>query len=170
MPRTTRAIAVGLPHHVVHRGNNKGRIFFDKQDRAQYLNLLKKYAKKWNSPVLAYCLMTNHVHLLTRPKAVIRYIEQNPRRARIVEREVDYAYSSAKAHIEGKEDDLIGEQLFDEWQRKEYLALLKEGLSREGIKRIRSATRAQRPLGSDAFIKKMEEKMDRRFRRFVPKP
>jgi exoribonuclease II len=32
-----------------------------------YFSLLKKYSAKWTSPVMAYCLMTNHVHLLTKP-------------------------------------------------------------------------------------------------------
>jgi putative transposase len=67
MPRIGRAVAAGFPHHVIQRGNNREDIFFEKDDRKQYLFLLKKYAAKWNSPVMAYCLMTNHVHLLTKP-------------------------------------------------------------------------------------------------------
>ncbi len=68
MPRIARAVAVGFPHHIVQRGNNKEKFFFNKKDRENYLSLLNKYADKWNSPVLAYCLMSNHVHLLARPK------------------------------------------------------------------------------------------------------
>jgi len=58
---------VGFPHHVVQRGNNRGKVFFNKKDREKYLSFLKKYADKWDSPILAYCLMSNHVHLLVRP-------------------------------------------------------------------------------------------------------
>lgn len=68
MPRISRAIAVGHPHHVVQRGNNREDIFFAAQDWCQYLDLLVKFAKKWNVTILAYCLMSNHVHLLVRPK------------------------------------------------------------------------------------------------------
>jgi putative transposase len=68
MPRIARAIATGFPHHVIQRGNNREKVFFDKKDREQYLSLLKKYADTWDSPILAYCLMSNHVHLLTRPR------------------------------------------------------------------------------------------------------
>ncbi len=67
MPRIARAVATGYPHHVIQRGNNKEKVFFDKEDRERYLSLLKKYSDKWDSPILAYCLMSNHVHLLTRP-------------------------------------------------------------------------------------------------------
>jgi len=68
MPRIARAIAVDFPHHVVQRGNNREKVFFHKKDKERYLSLLKKYSDKWDAPILAYCLMNNHVHLLTRPK------------------------------------------------------------------------------------------------------
>ena len=29
MPRTFRAVAVGYPHHVTQRGNNREQVFFD---------------------------------------------------------------------------------------------------------------------------------------------
>ncbi|MCL5023253.1 MAG: transposase [Nitrospirae bacterium] len=60
-------VAAGFPHHVIQRGNNREEVFFERDDRKQYLSLLKKYAAKWTSPVMAYCLMTNNVHLLTKP-------------------------------------------------------------------------------------------------------
>ena len=61
MPRIARAVATVFPHHVVQRGNNRERVFFEKEDRENYLSLVKKYSEKWNSPILAYCLMSNHV-------------------------------------------------------------------------------------------------------------
>jgi hypothetical protein len=33
MPRIARAVAVGLSHHVVQRGNNRENVFFNKKDR-----------------------------------------------------------------------------------------------------------------------------------------
>jgi len=68
MPRIARAVASGFPHHVVQRGNNREAVFIDDEDRRRYLNLLAKYSAKWESPILSYCLMTNHVHLLTKPQ------------------------------------------------------------------------------------------------------
>ncbi len=63
-------MAAGFPHHVIQRGNNRERVFFEKADRKLYLSLLRKYAAKWNSPIMSYCLMNNHVHLLTKPGSV----------------------------------------------------------------------------------------------------
>src|SRR3989338_6714126 len=68
MPRIARAVAGGFPHHVVQRGNNREKVFFDKEDREKYLTYLKKYSERWDCPLLAYCLMSNHIHLLARPK------------------------------------------------------------------------------------------------------
>jgi putative transposase len=67
MPRIGRAVAPGYPHHVIQRGNNRENVFFEKEDRTKYLSLLNKYAFKWNAPIMAYCLMSNHIHLLTKP-------------------------------------------------------------------------------------------------------
>ncbi|NWF75793.1 MAG: transposase [Nitrospirae bacterium] len=69
MPRIRRAVAAGFPHHVIQRGNNREIVFFDSEDRKKYLSLLKKYSVKWKSPIISYCLMSNHIHLLTIPES-----------------------------------------------------------------------------------------------------
>jgi len=69
MPRIARAVAKGYPHHIIQRGNNREIVFYDDDDKKQYLALLRKYAEKKQSSVLAYCLMSNHVHLLIRPSS-----------------------------------------------------------------------------------------------------
>ena len=69
MPRIGRAVAAGFPHHVIQRGNNREHVFFDERDRKQYKSLLKQYSVKWESPIMAYCLMSNHMHLLRKPKS-----------------------------------------------------------------------------------------------------
>jgi REP-associated tyrosine transposase len=67
MSKIGRAVAAGYPHHVIQRGNNREAAFFEREDRKRYLSLLKKYAEKWTTPVMAYCLMSNHIHLLAKP-------------------------------------------------------------------------------------------------------
>jgi len=67
VPRIARFICPGLPHHVTQRGNRRGRVFFTDDDRATYLRWLQEYAGKHAIEVLAYCLMTNHVHLVMVP-------------------------------------------------------------------------------------------------------
>lgn len=68
MPRISRLVAVGFPHHVVQRGNNRQKVFFARATREKYLDLLKEYSQRWDVSILAYCLMTNHIHLLVKPK------------------------------------------------------------------------------------------------------
>ena len=68
MARIARVVAVGFPHHVTQRGNNRADVFFDDQDCLRYLNLLVKYAEEFKLDIWAYCLMTNHVHFLAVPQ------------------------------------------------------------------------------------------------------
>ena len=67
MPRIARIIGVGYPHHIVQRGNNREKVFLDRGDYERYLSFLSKYSAEKEAPVLAYCLMPNHIHLLVRP-------------------------------------------------------------------------------------------------------
>jgi putative transposase len=67
MPRIARIVAPHYPHHVTQRGNNLADVFFDDGDKAAYLSILKNYREKLGVEILAYCLMTNHVHLLAVP-------------------------------------------------------------------------------------------------------
>lgn len=53
-----------LVHHVVGRGAGGARLFADDADRADYLDRLGVIAGRYGWRVLAYCLMTNHTHLL----------------------------------------------------------------------------------------------------------
>lgn len=63
MRRRRKLSNTGL-YHVVIRGVNKQNIFYDKDDKYLFLDLLKKYSKKYEIRIHAYCLMDNHVHIL----------------------------------------------------------------------------------------------------------
>lgn len=67
MPRLSRTVFAGVPHHVTQRGNRREDIFFSDEDRAAYLSWLKEYSEKFGIEILAYCLMTNHIHLVAVP-------------------------------------------------------------------------------------------------------
>jgi putative transposase len=53
--------------HVVQRGVNREPCFFRERDYADYLALLAAAGRQWSCSIHAYCLMTNHVHLLVTP-------------------------------------------------------------------------------------------------------
>jgi putative transposase len=64
MPRRARIMLPGIPVHVVQRGNNRQRCFYEEQDRSFYLVHLARLLGRHQCALHAYCLMTNHVHLL----------------------------------------------------------------------------------------------------------
>jgi putative transposase len=68
MPRIARIVAAGFPHHITHRGNNRQEIFIVDGDHLVYLDILKKYCEKYGLDVYAYCLMTNHIHIVAVPR------------------------------------------------------------------------------------------------------
>ena len=67
MSRVARIVVPGFPHHITQRGNRKADVFETDEDRLAYLRFLKKYAAQYNLSVYAYCLMTNHIHLVAVP-------------------------------------------------------------------------------------------------------
>lgn len=67
MPRLARRVFAGLPHHIVQRGNRREDVFFRDADRSAYLDWLSEYSRQHGMQVLAYCLMTNHVHIVAVP-------------------------------------------------------------------------------------------------------
>lgn len=64
MPRPLRIHLPNLVYHVLNRGNNRQVIFAEEKDYTHYLGILKRYKLKFNFKIFAYCIMTNHIHLL----------------------------------------------------------------------------------------------------------
>ncbi|MFV2004096.1 MAG: transposase [Gammaproteobacteria bacterium] len=67
MPRKPRFNLVGVPQHIIQRGNNRELCFYSEKDYWRYLEDLRVVAEKYDCRVHAYVLMTNHVHLLVTP-------------------------------------------------------------------------------------------------------
>lgn len=67
MARQARIVVPGAAHHVTQRGNYRQDVFFTDDDRRVYLALLRESAGQYGLAVSAYCLMTNHVHLVVIP-------------------------------------------------------------------------------------------------------
>jgi len=69
MPRKPRFNLIGIPQHVIQRGNNREPCFYAEAGYQRYLDDLQKCAEKFDCRIHAYVLMTNHVHLLVTPMA-----------------------------------------------------------------------------------------------------
>ena len=69
MPRVARIVVPDVALHVIQRGNNRSPCFVRPSDYRMYLRYLRKYAMQCACAIHAYCLMSNHVHLLLTPSA-----------------------------------------------------------------------------------------------------
>ncbi|MFH1857236.1 MAG: transposase [Candidatus Omnitrophota bacterium] len=204
MARKIRYIYPKLPHHALQRGNNRQPIFFDKEDRICFLSNLKKFSTKTGVVVGAYCLMTNHFHLLLYPNVreeliemmkyiaqqhtqyinrkygrsgklwenryklnivepeyewvIARYIEQNPVRAGMVKEAGEYKYSSARAHMNGEFDEMLGKDIIGK-RREEYCEFIKEikDNERERLSQIRATIQQEKALGGQDFMERLQE-------------
>jgi len=104
-------------------------------------------------------------HLL----AAARYVELNPVRAGLVTAPSKYRFSSARAHFKGKDDCLVKVApllaLASNWRR-----LLTSAASEEQLKAFRRHETTGRPLGDEAFQKRLEKKLGRVLRCQKPGP
>ena len=76
MPRMGRVILPNYPHHVVQRGHNRQVVFAGEADFCRYLDDVRELKTIHGIQVYAYCLMTNHVHLLLAPGEAITGLGQ----------------------------------------------------------------------------------------------
>jgi len=67
MPRAARASVGGVCYHVLNRGNGRRRVFYKDGDYQAFLKALAHACVEIAMPVLGYCLMPNHFHLVLRP-------------------------------------------------------------------------------------------------------
>lgn len=62
-----RVIVPKCPHHIVQRGHNRNAVFVSDEDYEYYLSTLFEWKVELQIKVYAFCLMTNHVHLVLDP-------------------------------------------------------------------------------------------------------
>lgn len=86
MGRHARLIVPGVALHIYQRGNDRQDCFHDRNDRLVYLAILRDLCAKQPCALHAYCLMTNHVHLLMTP--------QNMRATALLMRDLAGCYAS----------------------------------------------------------------------------
>ena len=67
MARLPRIGPLGIPQHIIQRGNNRQICFASEQDFSVYAAFLKDYAQESSVAIHAWVFMTNHVHLLITP-------------------------------------------------------------------------------------------------------
>lgn len=207
MGRSSRINRPGLTYHVINRGNNRDVIFAEEEDFRHYLNCIQRYKKKYMFKLFAFCLMTNHVHLLIKVTEhgsiskimqsitvahtryynfkyqrcghvwqgrfespivsddhylmnVMRYIEQNPVRAKMVSKIDQYPWNSYRLNTRQKdsvmidrEENLVYKRLGKEWPSRltRYKKLVQTNLDDKIIKSIHASTRKGEHYISEKF-------------------
>jgi len=84
--------------------------------------------------------------------ACTRYVELNPVRSGLVKKPEDWPWSSAGAHIKGKDDFLVKTKPLQEIVNKPWEKFLVFDVQEQEIELLRKHERTGRPLGSDSFI------------------
>ncbi len=91
-----------------------------------------------------------------------RYIELNPVRARLADWAADYPWSSARAHLAGRDDGMVKAApllaLVDDWA-----GFLGTEPNEAEAETLRRHARSGRPLGGDGFVTGLEVQLGRRF-------
>jgi len=66
MPRQARRHSQSGIYHIMLRGNEKKAIFKDAEDKNKFLELVQPKTRETGTKIYAYCVMSNHAHLLLR--------------------------------------------------------------------------------------------------------
>ncbi len=145
MPRLPRLKSESGIYHIILRGINQQVIFEDNEDYIKFVEILEKYKVVSGYKLFAYCLMSNHIHILLKVEkesvdlvmkriagsyvywynwkyyrkghlfqdrfksepvendayflTVLRYIHQNPIKAKLVKNINEYEYSSYNDYV-----------------------------------------------------------------------
>jgi putative transposase len=197
MPRTARAIVANCCYHLLNRANKKAQVFHSDEDYSQFCALISRAQHRLELPILAACLMPNHIHLVVRPvraddlakwthwvftthvrwyhqkyettgrvwqgrfKAfpayadqhlltVMRYVERNALRAKLVERAEDWEWGSLACRRERQARICISESpvpLPSYWRH-----LVNEPQTDVELAEVRACVNRGRPFGPAHWV------------------
>jgi putative transposase len=189
-------------YHVLNRGNRRAEIFHDPSDYRSFLRLLAKAQDRLELPILAACLMPNHLHLVVRPRrdsdvarwtqwlftthvrhyhekyktsgrlwqgrykaflvqddhyllTLLRYVERNAARARLVSRAQDWRWGSL--HWRGLKNPPLtlarSPTALPAW----WVEFVNQPQTAAELEAIRTSVNRQRPYGDPAWVRRKAE-------------
>ena len=101
--------------------------------------------------------------------ACARYVELNPVRAKLTRTARAWKWSSARAHLAGRDDGVVKvKPLLD--RVPDWKAFLREGLDSDDLEAIRAHERTGRPLGGTKFLARLEKRLGRTLAKAKPGP
>jgi putative transposase len=159
MPNHVHLIAVPGAEDSLHKAIGEAHRRY-----TRYVNFQKGWkGYLWQGRFASYPMDEQHL------MAAVRYIELNPVRAGLVKKPEDYKWSSANAHLQGKDDILVKVEplaaIVADWQD-----LLSTDLTKKEKGVIQSHERTGRPLGDRGFLDRLEKMTNRRLVKQKPGP
>jgi putative transposase len=91
----------------------------------------------------------------------IKYVELNPVRAGMVKQAEEYEFSSARAHVLGREDTLLSQSSPVPGPISNWGHWLSEGLEEQVRQQIHHHTNTGRPCGTREFVESLESRLER---------
>jgi putative transposase len=166
-------VVVDCPLHVVQRGINGSVCFFADGDYRSYLEYVGEFSARFSCAIHAYCLMTNHVHLLLTPHSRDgcalfmknlgqNYVQRvnhrlnrtgtlwegNPVRAGMVATPSDYPWSSYRANAGGHRHRFLqAHPTYASLGPVAYKTICEEDVPAPTLDEIRKATRVGSAMG-----------------------
>ncbi len=102
-------------------------------------------------------VVMDEAHLM----AAARYVAQNPVRARLIERAQDWRWSSARAHLSGRDDELVAAAPLIDRCAGRFADLLEDDPDLAKTAALRAAETIGRPLGSQDFLDRLAARTGR---------
>lgn len=204
MPRQSRTSVGNIVYHVINRANGRVQIFSDEKDYQHFENILFEAKELTGMRILAYCIMSNHWHLVLYPHNdsvlgefmawltsthvrqyrtrtntighghlyqdryksfpvetneycvdLIRYVEQNPLRARLVKNAEDWKWGSLWRREYGNEKERKLLEQLPVVLPINYRESVNTVFPKEHLETIRTAVNRGSPYGTDTWQDKM---------------
>jgi len=199
MPRRGRSKSKTGIYHVMARGINRDKIFHSERDYEKYFEILKNVKEISKFNMFAYCLMSNHVHLLIKEGeepisqimkrvnsryaqwynykyerighvfqdrfksecvdndsyllTVIRYIHQNPVKAKIIEKPEYYKWSSCSIYYQNCGEKFIESSVILSFFNED------ENIARTQFRKFIEEPNKDQCLDDEEFIKISDEQL-----------
>jgi putative transposase len=198
VPRPPRIIHADQYYHVLNRANRKAEVFHSPRDYAAFVELMSQAQQQRELPIIAACLMPNHVHIVARPRArddltkwmhwlfttharryndqhgssghvwqdrfkafmaqddqhlitVMRYVERNALRAKLVERAQDWAWGSL--HWRTIFPERLALTAPPEPLPSWWVDFVNQAQTAAELAEIRASVNRQRPFGAPDWVK-----------------
>ncbi len=200
MPRLARASVGGMCYHVINRGNGRREVFRKDGDYEAFVKALRHACVEIEMPVLGYCLMPNHFHLVVWPQAdgdlsrwmhwvqnthvrryhqhyhssghiwqgrfrafpiqedehlltVLRYVERNAVRAKLVARAEQWMWSSARHwHSAASRPSFLVRGPVP--SPRDWLRWVNQPLTAGELEALRQCVQRGRPFGGEAWVER----------------